>query len=174
MLFDSFLGLARVVLIALAAYTVLILVLRLAGKRSLGKLNAFDLVVSVALGSILATVLLSKDVALAEGVVAFAMLAGLQWAVTKASVHWRWARRMIRAEARLLVEDGRYIEAALHDERVTRDEVDQAIRSEGIGRIEQVAAVVLETNGNFSVIAKDEDEGELTVLRSVQGAEKDE
>lgn len=168
MLFDSFLGLARVVAVSIAAYAALILVLRIAGKRSLGKLNAFDLVVTVALGSTLATVLLSKDIALAEGVLAFAMLALLQYAVSRASVRWEAARRLVRSEPRLLFRDGRYLEPALEASRVTRDEIDQAIRAAGFGHLEAVAAVVLETNGQLSVIART-DGGELTALRSVRG-----
>jgi len=65
--FDSLHDLLRVVLIAALAYAALVGVLRLAGKRALAKLNAFDLVVTVALGSTLATVLLSKDVSFLEG-----------------------------------------------------------------------------------------------------------
>lgn len=60
------------------AYVALVVLLRVSGKRTLSKMNAFDLVVTVALGSTLATVLMAKDVALAEGVFAFALLIGLQ------------------------------------------------------------------------------------------------
>ena len=70
MLFDSWAGLGRVLLVGTLAYVALVLLLRISGKRTLSKLNAFDLVVTVALGSTLATVLLSKTVALAEGVLA--------------------------------------------------------------------------------------------------------
>lgn len=171
MLFDSWMGLARVVLVSLAAYAALVLVLRLSGKRSLAKLNAFDLVVTVALGSTLATVLLAKDVALAEGALAFAMLAGLQYAVARASVRWRRFEKLVRSEPRLLARDGRYLDDAIHAERVTRAEVDQALRKSGVGRIADVAAVVLETDGSFSVIRRDGDDGDLTALRSVSGAE---
>jgi uncharacterized membrane protein YcaP (DUF421 family) len=167
MLFNNWMSILRVVIVSVAAYAALILVLRAAGKRSLAKLNAFDLVVTVALGSTLATVLLTKDIALAEGVLAFAMLAGLQWAVARASVRWGGFSRLVRAEPRLLVEDGRLLEAAIEAERVTRGEIDQAIRNHGIGRIEEVAAVVLETDGSFSVIGKDGD-GQLTALRTVR------
>lgn len=170
MFLHNFIGLGRVVIVSACAYAALVLVLRIAGKRSLAKLNAFDLVVTVALGSTLATVLLSKDVALAEGALAFAMLAALQYAVARGSVRWGWFKRLVRSEPTLLVEDGRFLDAALRSERVTRDEVEQAIRNQGIGRLEQVAAVVLETDGSFSVIARGEqEEGELTALRSVRG-----
>lgn len=172
-LFDSWIGVVRVMGVSITAYAALILVLRLAGKRSLAKLNAFDLVVTVALGSTLATVLLSKDIPLAEGVLAFVMLASLQWVVAKASLRWDWFKRVVRSEPALLVRDGRYLSESIAAERMTRDEIDQAIRKAGIGRIEQVAAVVLETDGSLSVIAREEGQGELTALRSVRGREQE-
>lgn len=86
MFFDSWQGLGRVVVVGILAYAALVFFLRVSGKRTLTKMNAFDLVVTVALGSTLATVLLSKDVALAEGLIAFAVLIALQFAVTWLSV----------------------------------------------------------------------------------------
>ena len=82
MFFDSWLGLLRVGVVGSLAYLALVLLLRVSGKRTLSKMNAFDFVVTVALGSTLATVLLSKDVALAEGVVAFTLLIGAQYLIT--------------------------------------------------------------------------------------------
>ncbi len=164
MLFDSFMALARVLVISVLAYASLILVLRLAGKRSLSKLNAFDFIVTVALGSTLAATLLNKQVAFAEGALAFVMLAALQYAVTAASVRWDWVKGLVRSEPRLLFEDGRYLKAAMRDERVTPNEVEQAIRGRGIGRIEDVAAVVLETDGSMSVIERRDDAARLTVI----------
>jgi uncharacterized membrane protein YcaP (DUF421 family) len=81
------------------------------------------------------------------------MLAGLQYAVARASIRWRWFRNAVRAEPRLLVEDGVARRDAMAAERVTRDEIDAALRQQGIGRIADAAAVVLETDGSLSVIA---------------------
>jgi uncharacterized membrane protein YcaP (DUF421 family) len=86
MLFQSWTGLGRVLLVGTLAYAALVLLLRISGKRTLSKLNAFDLVVTVALGSTLATVLLSKSVALAEGVLALCLLVSLQYAIAWLSV----------------------------------------------------------------------------------------
>lgn len=166
MFFDSLHGLLRVVLISSLAYGWLIFVLRVAGKRSLSKLNAFDLVVTVALGSTLATVLLTKDVAFLEGALAFCMLALLQWLVARLSVTSKWFSQLVRSQPRLLVENGTYRNSAMSEERVTADEVDAAIRNAGFGRIEDVAAVVLETDGSMSVIGRTDEE--LTALRSVR------
>ena len=88
MLFDSWAGLGRVLLVGTLAYVALVLLLRISSKRTLGKLNAFDLVVTVALGSTLATVLLSKSVALAEGVLALGLLILLQYLIAWLSVRW--------------------------------------------------------------------------------------
>jgi uncharacterized membrane protein YcaP (DUF421 family) len=166
MFFDNLQGLLRIALISLPAYGWLVLVLRLAGKRSLSKLNAFDLVVTVALGSTLATILLTQDVAFLEGALAFCMLAALQWLVSRFSVSSPWFSRLVRSEPRLLVENGSYREAAMAAERVTVSDVDAAIRNAGIGRLEGVAAVVLETDGSMSVIGRTD--GEMTALRSVK------
>jgi uncharacterized membrane protein YcaP (DUF421 family) len=166
MFFDNLFGLLRVIVISMLAYFSLVLVLRAAGKRSLAKLNAFDLVVTVALGSTLATVLLSSDIAYLEGLLAFGMLAGLQWLVSRLSVASPWFSHLVRSQPRLLVEDGRFLSDAMDAERVTADELDAAIRNAGIGRIEEVGAVVLETDGSMSIIrAQDQ---ELTALRSVR------
>lgn len=80
--FDSWTTLLRTLVVGVLAYVTMVAFLRISGKRTLSKMNAFDLIVTVALGSTLATVLLSKDVALAEGALAFALLIGLQFVVT--------------------------------------------------------------------------------------------
>jgi len=78
MFFDSAYDLLRVLVLGTLGYTWLLIVIRLTGKRTLAQLDAFDLIVSVALGSTRATVLLSADVALAEGALALALLCVLQ------------------------------------------------------------------------------------------------
>ena len=136
------------------AYVGLVLFLRLSGKRTLSKLNAFDLVVTVALGSILATTLLNKDVALAEGLVAFASLIGLQYLVTWSSVRWGWVRRGVRSEPALLVRDGRPVAAALRRERVTEAEALSAVRDSGGRTLAEAEVVVLESDGSLTAILK--------------------
>ncbi len=162
--FDSWFGLVRTLVIGVLAYVALVGLLRLSGKRTLTKLNAFDLVVTVALGSTLATVLLSKDVALAEGATALALLIGLQYLVTWSSVRVRWVRRLIRSEPTVLLHRGKLLEQAMRRERITEGEVLAAVRSAGVARIEAVEAVVLETDGSLSVMRSSK-EGPATSLR---------
>lgn len=151
MFFADAQGILRVVVIGASAYGALVLALRLTGKRTLSKLNAFDLVVTVALGSTLATVLLSKDVPLAEGVTAFLVLIILQYAVTWTSVRSRRVRNWVKAEPRLLFRDGAFLDGAMREERVTRDEVLAAIRQQGHAAPDSVHSVILETDGSMSV-----------------------
>ena len=153
MLFDTWAGLGRVLLVGTLAYVALVLVLRVSGKRTLTKLNAFDLVVTVALGSTLATVLLSKSVALAEGVVALGLLVLLQYAIAWLSVRSPGFQALIKAEPTLLLHNGRLLEGAMQAERITREEVLAALRASGAADPGKVAAVVLETDGTLSVIS---------------------
>jgi uncharacterized membrane protein YcaP (DUF421 family) len=152
MLFDSWSGLARVLIVGTAAYAMLIVFLRISGKRTLSKMNAFDLVVTVALGSTLATVLLSRSVPLAESVLALALLICLQFVLTWASVRSRRVRDLIKSEPALLVRDGVYLEKAMRKERMTHEEVGAALRESGVAALSGAAAVVLETDGSLSVI----------------------
>lgn len=154
MFFDSASDLLRVVVVGTLAYVALIFLLRLTGKRTLSKMNAFDLVVTVALGSTLATVLLSKDVSLTEGVLAFAVLVFLQYAVTWTAVRYKPFENWIKAEPQLLFHNGQYLEGALRRERVTQEEVRAAMRSQGHDDPALIRSVVLETDGSMSIIAR--------------------
>jgi uncharacterized membrane protein YcaP (DUF421 family) len=150
--FDSWSSLLRTLVVGVLAYVALVGFLRISGKRTLSKMNAFDFVVTVALGSTLATVLLNKEITLAEGVLAFALLIGLQFVVTWLSVRSRWTQALVKNEPTLLLYQGRLLADAMRRERVTRAEVEAAIRSEGLAGLDEVEAVVLETDGTFSVV----------------------
>ena len=153
MFFDSWYDLARILVVGTAAYAGLVLVLRLGGKRTLSKMTAFDLVVTVALGSTLATVLLTRDVSLAEGLAAMALLSLLQFLVAYASLRSRRFRALIKAEPAMLWFRGDFIDSMLRTERITPDDVRAAMRQQGFADMAEVEAVVLETDGSLSVIA---------------------
>lgn len=151
MFFDDWWGLLRVLIVGSVTYAALILLLRASGKRTLSKLNAFDFVVTVALGSTLATVLLSSDVALAEGVTALSLLLGLQYAVAWTSSRIPAVERLVKSEPTLLYRDG-FLTGAMRRERVTPDELRQAARGQGYAGLGDVAAIVLETDGSLSIL----------------------
>lgn len=168
MFFDDWSGIWRTVVVGALAYVALVALVRVSGKRTLAKMNAFDLVVTVALGSTLATILLSRDVALAEGVTAFATLIGLQYAIAWLSNRSPAFQAVVKSQPALLLFDGGFFDEAMRRERVTREEIIAALRSSGMSRIEEAAAVVLETDGSFTVLRRQR--GEPTTLANVSDA----
>jgi hypothetical protein len=131
MFFNGWYTLLRTIVVGVLAYAGLMVLLRISGKRTLAKMNAFDLVVTVALGSTLATIALSADVALAQGLLALALLVALQFVITWSSVRWSWVRRTVTGEPSLLLLRGEFLHAALLRSRVTEEEVRAALRSRG-------------------------------------------
>lgn len=152
MFFDGWMTLGRTALVGTLAYLALVLLLRASGKRTLSKMNAFDFIVTVALGSTLATILLSSSVSLARGVLAFGLLILLQFVITWLSVRSPAVRRLVKAEPTLLVHKGEFLHGAMKQERVIEEEIRAALRSQGIPAVDNVEAVVLETAGDLSVI----------------------
>lgn len=152
MFFDGWASLVRTGIVGVMAYCFLVMSLRVSGKRTLAKMNAFDWVVTVALGSTLATILLSKDVSLAQGVLALSLLIGMQFAVTWTGVRVGWVRGVVSGEPALLVYRGEFLPTALLKERVNEEDIFAAVRSAGIRGLGEVEAVVLETDGSFSVL----------------------
>ena len=155
MWFDDWSDIVRVLIVGTAAYVGLVALLRISGKRTLAKLNAFDLVVTVAFGSTLATILLSSDVSYAEGVTALILLAVLQFVAAMISSRLRLGRAVITARPTLLLRDGVILDEVLHEQRISADEIRQAVRASGAGSLADIAAVVLETDGSLSVIGTD-------------------
>ncbi|WP_375173423.1 DUF421 domain-containing protein [Pseudooceanicola sp.] len=155
--FQGWSGVARVLIVGVLAYVYLILLVRVSGKRTLSKLNAFDLVVTVALGSTLATILLSNTVALAEGLTALTLLVVLQFVVTFLSVRSERFAGMMRSEPTLLLRDGILCHDAMRRARVTEDELMTVLRANGhSAHPEEAAAIILESDGSFSVLGVEE------------------
>lgn len=154
MFFDGWSGVVRVVVVGALAYLVLVALLRVTGKRTVSKWNAFDLIVTMALGSTLATVLLSETVSLAEGVAGIALLVGLQYAITWVSVRSGRFRGIVKNRPSLLLRDGQLCREAMKHHRVTEGELHAAVRSRGHASLGGIDAIVLETDGTFSVITE--------------------
>lgn len=151
MFFQDWEGIARTLVVGVLAYGALILFLRISGKRTLAKLNAFDLVVTVALGSTLSAIILQESVALAEGAVALALLILAQYAVTFTSVRSTFFASLVRSEPALLARNGQYCPETMRRQRITQDEVLSAIRSSGGLHLSKVESAILESDGTISV-----------------------
>ncbi len=149
--FHSWNEVARTAVAGALAYVTLVIFLRISGKRTLSKLNAFDLVVTVALGSILGSILLNRSIALAEGAAAMAVLILLQFIVSALSVRSKAFAKFVRASPSTLVDNGSWRQDVMRSERITQGEVLSAIRENGGRGVEDARWVVLEGDGTLSV-----------------------
>ncbi|MFC3041119.1 DUF421 domain-containing protein [Virgibacillus xinjiangensis] len=169
MFFNGWEAIGRTLLVGLLAYIGLVLFLRVSGKRTLSKMNAFDLVVTVALGSTLATILLNQKVSLVQGLTAFFVLIGMQYMIAALSVRSTVVSRLIKSKPQLLYYQGQYLRTAMKKARVLEVEILQAARSDGIGSMDEVHAVVLETDGRISIIKNDSYQGRSTLTNVQEG-----
>jgi uncharacterized membrane protein YcaP (DUF421 family) len=152
MFFNGWEAVVRVVIMGTISYIALIILLRTSGKRTLSKMNMFDFVITVALGSTYSTLILSKDIALAEGVVGLGLLILLQYIVAWFSVRSKRFQQLVKGEPSLLFYRGGYLEDTMRAERISGEEVRSAARKQGLSSMTEVGAVILETDGTFSVI----------------------
>lgn len=168
MLADEAWGVLRVLATGILTYAGMVVLLRVSGNRTLSKMNSFDLVVTVAFGSTLASVLVDKKVSVAVGLAAIGLLIMLQFAVTWLSVRYSGFNRLVKTRPTLLVHEGTLQREAMRRVRVTADEIHGALRKHGIGDISKAGAVVMESDGSLSVISC-ERLGNRTALEGVRG-----
>jgi uncharacterized membrane protein YcaP (DUF421 family) len=160
--------LQRTAVLTLCAYVVAVVALRLYGKRTLASFNVFDLVVSIALGNVIASTALDSRISLAQGVLAFVLLAGLQFVVEWLAVRSKAVRKFAHNRPTLLAYHGRILDEVMDRERVARGEVLAALRHEGLASLAQAIAVVLEADGSISVV-HDGAEKKASSLSDVEG-----
>src|SRR6056297_91233 len=152
MIFDGWTPVLRTLVLGTLAYASLVVLLRVSGKRTLSKMNAFDFIVTVALGSTLASILTSRQVSLVQGGVALSLLVFLQLANTFLAVRSAWYSRLIKSQPTLVFFRGQYLIDAMRKQRITRQEVLAAMRAGGVTEPGDVDAVVIETEGSLSVL----------------------
>jgi uncharacterized membrane protein YcaP (DUF421 family) len=150
--YDGWEPIARILLIGTLGYTTLVLLIRIAGKRTLARMRAFDFIITVALGAAFGRVLTAQEVALAEAVTAFALLVALQWLVASLQYRWPSFRRAVSAAPTLLYFRGDMLRHAMRRERISESELHGIIRTKSVGSLAEVEAVVLEPDGQFAVV----------------------
>ncbi len=153
--FGGWEGLLEVVITAPVIYLLVVAFVRVSGKRTTGQMNNFDWIVTVAMGSIVASSIVINTVEVAEGAGAVLMLIGLQWVLTKLTQRHGIVDRAVKVTPRILIDRGVVNEEALAAERLTKDEVATALRQRGVTRLDDVMWLMLENTGRFSVIKRE-------------------
>ena len=157
----------EVIMAGIIGYIAIIILLRISGKRTLAKWNSFDFVVTIALGSVLANILLSTKDTFGKGILGFALLILFQYIITWISVRSSVIQKLIKAEPALLLYRGEMQHDIMKRERIAEGEILAALRTSGVSAIEDADAVVLETDGSFSVI-RDIDNSSASALKDVK------
>jgi uncharacterized membrane protein YcaP (DUF421 family) len=156
--FKDWKSIGHVVLSTIIAFITLFFFLRISGKRTLAKLNAFDFVVTVALGSTLSYMMLAI-VPLIEGTIVLFLIIILQYFFAWTARSSKKMEKLINAVPSLIFYDGIFIEKTMAKEFITKGEVFSMIRNSGIDQIEDVKAVVMELNGQITVVRKSNGNG---------------
>ncbi|MGB7841377.1 MAG: YetF domain-containing protein [Salinimicrobium sp.] len=163
---------ARILFVGTAAYVAIVLILRISGKRTLASMSAFDFVIAVAIGAVFGRTLTAKNLSLSESLTAFVLLAVLQFIFAYMENRSKNFKRLFNAKPTLLFYKGSFIEKNLHHERLDKSKIISAVRKKGFGDMDKVAAVILEIDATFSVLAESK-EGEGATFEEVLKAEED-
>ena len=154
LLFISAERLASAGISAAILFVVIVVLIRLLGKRATGQMSNFDWMISITVGSLAASGILLKDVSLADVILAIAVIGLLQWATAWLASRSEWFESLVRARPRLLVHKGRLLEEDMRRERISRHEIFSYLRANGYVGPEEANWVVLENDGTMTVIPR--------------------
>ena len=152
--FRSWEGILRVAVTAAAIYVLVVVALRVIGARALAKMSAYDLIVSIALGSLVAAVPMSTSLTVADGITAIVTCLALQELTRFLQARYRTAHHLVRERPHLLVWDGKLLEDRLSKLDTSADEIRAAVRQAGLLSLDDAQAVVLENDGAWSVMRR--------------------
>jgi len=141
-----------IVLRTIAVYLVIVVGLRLSGKREIGQMTVFDLVLLLLLANAVQNAMLGPDDSLFGGVIAAVVLLAINAAMARLRLRWPRLRRMVEGSPTLLVLRGKVIEEHLRREGLDQEILEAALREHGISDLEEVEMAVLEIDGSISVV----------------------
>ncbi len=142
------------ILRAVVVYAVVLGMVRLGGKRALGQITPFDVLLIVLLGNAVQNALLGQDTSLAGGLLLAATLITLNYTVGWVTTRSRRMERLIEGEPVLVARDGKLLDSVLRRELITQADFDAAMRQQGCGGIEEVALALLEINGHITIVPR--------------------
>ena len=136
----------------LVVYLALLIGLRLFGRRELGQMTPFDLVVILLIANALQNAMVGPDTSVAGGLASAFTLLGVNWVLTRLRVRLPWLRRAAEGEPILLVSGGQVLSQRLHHENIELADLEQAVREHGLADLSHVETATLEVDGTLSII----------------------
>jgi uncharacterized membrane protein YcaP (DUF421 family) len=140
---------------AIVIFAALYVLVRLMGKRELGQMTPFELIVLVVIGDLIQQGVTQNDFSLTGAIIAVSTIALLALLMSWASYLWPWAERLLEGQPRVIVRDGEILTPNLHRSRLTASEIESEMRLAGIGKIKDVAWAILEPRGKISFIQRE-------------------
>lgn len=159
---------AALVLRAVVVYAFLLLALRLAGRRELGQMTSFDLILLLVISNAVQNSINAGDNSLAGGLVSAVVLVLLNWAVGWAAYRWRRVERLVQGRPVRIVSDGKVHLGAMRRELLTLAELRSALRKQGITRVSECRQVILEADGTLTAVRRDVEVHTLSELAHPQ------
>ena len=144
----------ELILRAAVVYVVLLALVRLSGKRTVGEFTPFDLLVVILLGESAQAGLSGKESSLWGTIVPAATLVGINLLVSMASARSGKALALLEGEPVLLARDGKLFERALLSNHIPRNDLEEAIRKASLRSLDEVGIATLETNGDITIVPK--------------------
>jgi uncharacterized membrane protein YcaP (DUF421 family) len=162
--FSSWGAIVHVVLATAIIFMVVVAILRIVGSQALAKMSGYDMVATVTFGSIVSTVAVTRGITITEGLAALITLIGLQEILRVLQSRWLAAHHVVRQAPDVFLWEGQLLEDRLRDSRVSADEVRAAVRKMGLSSLSDARAVILENDGEWSVIPRTDKPGDDTAL----------
>lgn len=144
-----------IVLRSAAMFALLYVLLRLLGKREIGQMTSFELVVLIVMGDLIQQGVTHNDFSLTGATLAVVTFAFLALLLSWITYLFPRAEKLLDGEPRVIIRDGALLEENLRRDRVTRSEVEAEMRLAGIASMREVAWGILETQGKISFIRRD-------------------
>jgi uncharacterized membrane protein YcaP (DUF421 family) len=149
---------------AVVVYVFMGIALRVAGRRELGQMTTFDLVLLLVLANAVQNSINAGDNSLGGGLISAVTLLVINFAVGEATYRWRWFERLVQGPPRPLVRNGKIVLHNMKRERVTLEELRSALRKQGIDGVSQCKHAVLESDGTLTAVRDDVTQHELKDL----------
>lgn len=141
----------------ISIYLVALIIVRLMGKRALGQLSLFDLVIMAGIGDVIIVVGTEQQVSFLKGVLILAVLGGLELFFSTLSYRFKFMAVILEGKPTLLIDNGVLLEDNLAKEHISQFDLRQELRQQGVAKISQVSKAVLEACGKMSVIVKEDE-----------------
>lgn len=151
-MFDPAISIFEIIGRTAIVYVAILAGLRLGGKREIGQMQPFDLVVILLIANAVQNAMVGPDTSVTGGLVAAAVLIGLNYGVQFGRQYLPWFRHAVEGQPSLLVDGGEWVTAHLKREGVDKEDVMMAMREHGVDDIKNVRTAVLETDGSISIV----------------------